>query len=64
MFTYRNDAVADIITTIESGNWVTDARAEYDIEAIANAILGDSTTGYAQTVDADEFWTIVEANAR
>lgn len=64
MFTYRNDAIADIIATIEAGNGVTNARAEYDIDAIADAVLGDSTTGYAQTVDADEFWTIVEANAR
>lgn len=59
----RNDAIAaEIIAPIEASG---DATAdEYDIDAIADAVLGDHETGYALTVDTDAFWGIVADNAR
>jgi antitoxin (DNA-binding transcriptional repressor) of toxin-antitoxin stability system len=59
----RTDAIeAEIIIPIEASGGAT--RDEYDIEAIAEAVLGDHDTGYACTVDTDTFWSIVAANAR
>lgn len=65
MTTYatRNDAIdAEIIAPIEASGVTT--RDEYDIDAIADAVLGDHEAGYALTVDADVFWGIVADNAR
>ena len=64
-YTSRNEVIAhQIVEPIESSGVVADAYAEFDIDAIADAVLGDYTEGYAQKVDADEFWTIVMDNAR
>lgn len=61
-YTTRDEAIrVEIIEAIEAG----DARAEeYDVEAIADAVLGDHSEGYAVKVSAEEFWATVEANAR
>lgn len=64
-YTTLNDAVqAEIVDPIEATGEVKDARAEYDIEKIAERVLGDHAEGYACLVEADEFWQIVAANAR
>lgn len=51
------------IDAIEASNEVTDARAEYDIDAIADEVLGDYADGY-QLPDHDEFWAAVARHAR
>ena len=60
-FTTRDEAIDQaIITAIEAG----DATAEdYDIDAIADQVLGGYEDGYAQIVDEDEFWDTVADNA-
>lgn len=64
-FTTRDEAIQRIIVDpIEASGEVADARATYDVEAIADAVLGDHSVGYACLVDADEFWQIVEQHAR
>jgi len=65
--TYATRAEAierEIIEPIEASGEVRDARAEFDIDAIAAEVLGDYADGYACLVDADEFWRIVERHAR
>ena len=37
-------------------------RDEYDIDAIADRVLGDYEEGFALKVDTDEFWEIVAEN--
>lgn len=67
MTTYitRDDAIQrEIVDPIEASGEVRDARAEYDIDAIADAVLGDHAQGYATRVDDGEFWQHVAANAR
>lgn len=64
MSTYatRDEAInREIIDAIEAGEA---SRDEYDIDAIADAVLGDHAAGYAVQVDEAEFWQIVAANAR
>lgn len=41
------------------GEWAD----RHDLDAIADAVIGDSSTGYALTVDSTEFWHIVEQHA-
>ena len=53
----------EIIEPIEHGD-VDDARAEFDIDAISEKVLGDFDEGFACKVTVDEFWKIVEENAR
>lgn len=53
----------EIIEPIEHGD-VEDARAAFDIDAIAEKVLGDVDEGFACKVTVDEFWKIVEENAR
>jgi hypothetical protein len=61
-YTTRDEAIhAEIVEVIEAG----DAKAEeFDVEAIADAVLGDHSEGYAVTVSEGEFWRIVAENAR
>lgn len=40
---------------------MTDARAEFDIDVIADEVLGDFNDGFACMVDADRFWEITMA---
>ena len=64
-YTTRAEAIQrEIIDPIEAGGEVTDARTAYDVDAIADEVLGDHAAGYAPKVDADEFWAIVERHAR
>ena len=61
-YTTRDEAITrEIVTAIEAGGVAT--RDEYDIDAIADEVLGDYTEGYALKVDADEFWTVVARHA-
>ena len=59
-YTTRSEAIyREIIEAIE----VDDASADnYDIDAIADAVLGDYEDGYRVKVDEDEFWDIVVDN--
>lgn len=57
----RQDAIyREIVEPIENGEATAD---EYDIDAIADAVLGDYEQGFACIVDHDEFWSAVEKNA-
>ncbi len=59
-YSTRNEAVTrEIIDVIESGD-VT--RDQYDIEAIADAVIGSFEDGYALQVDEASFWGIVAEN--
>lgn len=37
---------------------------DYDVDAIADAVIGDYENGYALKVDESEFWGIVADNAK
>lgn len=52
-----------IIEPIEVGE-VPDARAAYDVDAIAAEVLGGYEQGYAPRVSPEEFWRIVERHER
>ena len=58
----RTEAIArEIIEPIEAG----DAKAsEYDIDAIADRVLGGHADGYALKVTEEEFWDIVAENQK
>ena len=59
-YTTRNEAINyEIIAAIESDGAHSD---QYDIDAIADRVLGGYEEGYALMVDTDEFWDIVVAN--
>lgn len=59
-YTNRNEAInREIVEVIEAG----DASVEnYNVDAIADAILGDYEDGYRVKVDETEFWNIVAEN--
>lgn len=59
-YTTRTEAIQrEIVAAIEAG----DAKAEeFDIDAIADAVLGDYEDGFALKVDESEFWGIVSEN--
>jgi len=64
-YTTRDQAIqAEIIDAIEAGGIVKDARAEYDIQALADKVLstidrdGHDSLYYC-CVELDEFWQIV-----
>ncbi|MCT2990553.1 hypothetical protein, partial [Propionibacterium freudenreichii] len=73
-FTTLGEAIASITEAIEAGGAVADARTEYDIDAIADAVVGydaEETSEGATIassvyffIDADEdtFWATVEAH--
>lgn len=69
-YTTRTEAIArEIIDPIEASGDVSDAHAEFDIEAIADKVIdtAGSIRGnvlFECTVDADEFWDIVAAHAK
>lgn len=63
MSTYstRTEAIArEIVDPINAG--AADA-IDYDVEAIADAVLGDYESGYAPVVSPEEFWVVVAENA-
>lgn len=60
VYTTRTEAITrEIIEAIEATGVVEDAHAGYDIDAIADEVLGDYEDGYAPTVTHDEFWDAV-----
>lgn len=61
----RNEAIdRQIVDAIKGTGEVTDAHAEFDVDAIADKVLGNHADGYAQQVDTDTFWHIVAEHAR
>lgn len=65
-YSTRDEAIEwEIIDPIEAGGVVPDARAEFDIDAIADEVLGDYEDGFAsRVVDHDTFWAIVEKHEK
>lgn len=64
-YTTRGEAIQrEIVEPIEASGEITDARVEFDVDAIADEVLGDHEQGYACLVDVDEFWRIVERHER
>lgn len=61
-YTTREEAIErEIIEVIEAGDAISEA---YDIEAIADAVIGDYEDGYALKVDVSDFWDIVANNVK
>lgn len=61
-YTTRDEAIErEIVEVIESGD-VT--RDDYDIDSIADAVIGDYEDGYALKVDEATFWGIVADNVK
>lgn len=60
-YTTITDAIErEIIAAIEAG----DAKAEeFDIDAIADAVIGDYEDGFALKVEESEFWETVAEHA-
>lgn len=60
-YTTRDEAIyREIIEAIEAGDAT---REEYDIDAIADRVLGDYEDGFALKVEESEFWDTVAAHA-
>lgn len=61
-YTTRDEAIEyEIIKAIDADY----ANAnEYNVYAIADAVIGDYEDGFARKVNEDEFWEIVEDNAK
>nr|DAU28039.1 MAG TPA: hypothetical protein [Caudoviricetes sp.] len=59
-YTTRTEAIErEIIEVISAG----DANAnDYNVEAIADLVIGDYEDGYALKVDESDFWSIVADN--
>jgi len=63
IYAFRDHAIeCEIIEPIEASGVIPDARAQYDIEAIANEVIGVLKDGFACMVDPEHFWEIVEAH--
>lgn len=61
-YSTKNEAIAaEVIAVINSG--MADAD-DYDVDAIADEVLGDYGDGYAVQVEDDDFWAIVAKHAR
>lgn len=59
-YSTRSEAITrEIIEAIEAGDATRD---QYDIDAIADAVLGDYEDGFACKVTPEEFWEIVAEN--
>lgn len=64
IYSNRNEAITrEIVEPIQNGD-VTDAYEAYDVDAIADRVIGDYEDGFSCTVDESEFWAIVEAHAK
>lgn len=61
-FTTRQDAIDTLIIPALNVEGVSSAD-DYDVDAIADAVLGDHSQGYAQQVEGDAFWDAVAAAA-
>lgn len=72
MYQDRSEAIQRlIIEPIEGSGEVKDARAEYDIDAIADKVLGRYARGYAlrwayveESHGSGRFWKVVVDNGR
>ncbi|MBM7796898.1 hypothetical protein [Pseudoglutamicibacter cumminsii] len=53
-YTTRNEAIETEILAPLAGH-----ESDYDIDAIADEVIGDYENGYAIQVTEDEFWGIV-----
>lgn len=67
-YSTRTEAVEEIVTVIEAGD-VEDARAEFDVEGIADEVIEQVATeggrvAYEITGDVDDFWASVQRHAR
>ena len=61
-YTTREEAIErEIIEVIEAGDAISE---DYDIDAIADAVIGDYEDGYALKVEESDFWGVVAANAK
>lgn len=61
-YTTRRQAVElEIVQAIQASGEVVDAYEAYDVEAIADVVLGDFSQGYAVQVDVEVFWDVVAA---
>lgn len=59
-YTTRTEAIErEIIEVIEAGDASIN---DYNIDAIADAVIGDHKDGYALKVDESDFWGIVADN--
>ncbi|WP_222113240.1 hypothetical protein [Gordonia paraffinivorans] len=63
-YSTRNEAIDAIVTAIESSPEVRDARAEYNIGAIADEVVSVATDGGYQIADHNDFWESVERHTR
>lgn len=61
-YTTRTDAITAVIAAIEATGEAT--AAEYDIDAIADEVIGSHAAGYAITDDEHAFWAAVANHAR
>lgn len=62
-YSTRTDAIAAIIDAIEAHPAITWARVEYDIDAIADEVIGDYADGY-RIAEGIKFWASVSRHAR
>jgi len=61
-YSTRYEAIErEIVAPIKVGV-IPNARAEFDIDAIADEVLGDYEQGYTCMVDEDRFWEIVASH--
>lgn len=61
-YSTRYEAIErEIVEPIKAGV-IPNARAEFDIDAIADEVLGDHEQGYTCMVDEDRFWEIVASH--
>lgn len=61
-YTTRGEAIErEIIEVIEAGDA---SRDGYDIDAIADAVIGDYEDGFTIRVNEADFWGIVADNAK
>ena len=64
-FTTRNDAADAVVAAIEATGVVGNARLEYDVDQIVDAVFETNPElGYVQAVDIADFWEIVGRSAR
>lgn len=60
----REEAIFhEIVIPLEASDEVDEASDWYDIDSIADKVLGDYNEGYALKVSEDNFWEIVEEYA-
>ena len=61
-YTTRADAIQrEIIDPLSASEF---PLTDWDIDAIADEVLGDYEDGYASRVSAEEFWNIVRKHDR